>query len=114
MRRAGILVVLTLPILGLASGPAVARPARDTTVNCGTVKVRPYGATRSYLYSVRIENGRPGCTWAESAMRAFLVAGVSPRGWFCARGHSSQHQVWAVACADAAGRQITAFVPQPA
>ena len=87
---------------------AVARPA-DAVVRCGTVSVREFGVPQPVVYRVRIVTGRVSCRTARRVLATFLQRDVSPRGWFCARGHASQSQRWAAACGTRAGATVRAY-----
>ena len=98
------MVVLALP----AGRADAARLGRDS-VTCRTVLIKDQG--KPYAYSVRIDKGKVTCLKARTVLRTYLAQSVSPRGWFCVRGHASQHQKWAASCANAAGANIKAFGP---
>jgi hypothetical protein len=87
---------------------SVARPA-DAVVRCGTVSVRELGVSQPVVYRVRIVTGRVSCRTARRVLSIFLQKSVSPRGWFCARGHASQSQRWAAACGTRAGATVRAY-----
>jgi len=48
---------------------------------------------------------------ARRVLKVFLTKDVSARGWFCVRGHASQNQPWAAACASRAGAIVRAYGP---
>jgi hypothetical protein len=87
----------------LAALAASARPAQ-AVVRCGTISV-------PQVYRVRIVKGRATCRTARHVLKVFLAKDVSPRGWFCARGHTSQNQAWAAACGSHAGAIVRAYGP---
>jgi hypothetical protein len=84
--------------LPLRPGPAGA------VVRCGTISV-------PQVYRVRIVKGAISCRTARRVLKVFLTKDVSPRGWFCARGHASQNQAWAAACGSRAGAIVRAYGP---
>jgi hypothetical protein len=94
----------SLVALGAAS------PARPV-VRCGTVSVHEYGVSGPVVYRVRIVTGRVSCRTARRVLGVFLGKDVSPRGWYCARGHASQSQAWAAACGTRAGALVRAYGP---
>jgi hypothetical protein len=61
------------------------------------------------VYRVRIVTGRVLCRTARRVLTTFLQKEVSPRGWFCGRGHASQSQKWAAACGTRAGALVRAY-----
>jgi hypothetical protein len=85
---------LALVLFALTVAPAAAQPATPSRA-CGHITVRLAG--NDYSYRIVLESGRATCTTARSTLRTFIVRSVSPRGWFCARGHSADR--WAAACA---------------
>ena len=101
-------------VLAVAAAAAVvvalssARPA-GAVVRCGTVSVREFGVPQPVVYRVRIVTGRVSCRTARRMLGFFLQKNVSPRGWFCARGHASQNQKWAAACGTHAGANVRAY-----
>jgi hypothetical protein len=96
-------VVLVLAAVVLAGLAASARPA-GAVVRCGTISV-------PQVYRVRIAKGPATCRTARRVLKVFLTKDVSPRGWFCARGHASQRQAWAAACGSRAGAIVRAYGP---
>jgi hypothetical protein len=103
-------------LAALAAAAALSVPAADATApaasavrTCRVVAVVDQG--KRYGYSIRIDRGSITCLRARSVMHTFLARDVSPRGWFCVRGHASQHQKWAAQCANEAGAAIKAFGP---
>jgi hypothetical protein len=103
--RTGFAVAVV--VLGLA---AAARPA-GAVVRCGTISVPEYGSSKQLVYRVRIVKGPATCRTARRVLKVFLTKDVSPRGWFCARGHASQNQAWAAACGTRAGAITRAYGP---
>ena len=93
-------VLAALVLAGLAVS---ARPA-GAVVRCGTISV-------PRVYRVRIVEGPATCRTARRVVKIFLTKHVSPRGWFCARGHASQSQPWAAACGSRAGAVVRAYGP---
>ena len=91
---------VVLVVAGLA---ASARPA-GAVVRCGTISV-------PQVYRVRIAKRPATCRTARRVLKVFLTKDVSPRGWFCARGHASQNQPWAAACGSRAGAIVRAYGP---
>src|SRR3954469_8813105 len=91
--------------------PAPGAPAAAPTAVriCHVVTVVDQG--KLHGYSVRIDKGKVTCARARTVLHTFLAKPVSPRGWFCARGHASQDQKWAAQCANQAGAVIKAFGP---
>jgi hypothetical protein len=96
-------VVFVVVAVALAALAAAARPA-GAVVRCGTISVPE-------AYRVRIVKGPATCRTARRVLKVFLTKDVSPRGWFCARGHASQSQVWAAACGSRAGAILRARGP---
>ncbi|SRR6266516_1401944 len=87
-------LALALVVAALLATPAAARqsvPARA----CGQITVRLGG--NDFNYRIVLESGHATCTTARSTLRTFIVRSVTPRGWFCARGHSADK--WAATCA---------------
>ena len=102
-------VVLVVAVAAaVAAALSSARPA-GAVVRCGTVSVREFGVTQPVVYRVRIVTGRVSCRTARRVLTVFLQKDVSPRGWFCARGHASQSQRWAAACGTRAGAVVRAY-----
>ena len=99
------LVVLAVAVP--AAGASAAAPAKPRI--CRIVTVMDQG--KRYGYSVRIDSGKVTCTRARTVMHTVLAKNVSPRGWFCVRGHASQNQKWAAQCANQAGSSVKAFGP---
>jgi len=98
MRRfAFILLVLALA----ATAPAAARRTTASRA-CGQITVRLGG--NDFSYRIVLESGRATCTTARSTLRTFIVRSVTPRGWFCARGHSADK--WAAACSRLSPRAV--------
>jgi hypothetical protein len=91
---------LGLTILALAGGAAGVAQAGPVGHSCGVV---------AGSYTVRIVAGDVTCAAARSALRRFLAGGTQARGWICFRGHASQHQAWAAACATAGGALVRAY-----
>ena len=96
-------VVLVLAAVVLATLAATARPA-GAIIRCGTVSAPE-------VYRVRVVKGPATCRTARRVLKIFLTKHVSPRGWFCARGHASQNQAWAAACGSRAGAIVRAYSP---
>ena len=94
----------------LAAVVATARPAA-AVVRCGTISVRDYGVSQPVVYRVRIVKGRVSCRTARRVLTFFVAKDVSPRGWFCVRGHASQNQSWAAGCGTRAGAIVRAYGP---
>ena len=103
-------VVLVVAALVLAALAAAARPA-GAVVRCGAVSVPEYGSSKQLVYRVRIVKGPATCRTARRVLEVFMTKGVSPRGWFCARGHASQNQAWAAGCGSRAGAIVRAYGP---
>jgi hypothetical protein len=102
---------VVLVVAATAAAAAVlsaARPA-GAVVRCGTVSVREFGVPNPVVYRVRIVTGRVSCRTARRVLTVFLRKDVSPRGWFCARGHASQSQRWAAACGTRAGANVRGY-----
>jgi hypothetical protein len=103
---AAALGALTVAVAGMLATP----PAASSAIKaCGHVSFTQRGKT--YAYSVRRDKGLTTCIRARTVMRAFLITAASPRGWFCVRGHASQHQRWAATCAAGGGAIVRAFGP---
>jgi len=103
-------VVFVLAAVVLAALAVAARPA-GAVVRCGTVSVPEYGSSKQLVYRVRIVKGPATCRTARRVLKVFMTKDVSPRDWFCARGHASQNQVWAAACGSRAGATVRAYGP---
>ena len=105
-------VRLFLAVAAAASLAALgtASPARPV-VRCGTVSVHEYGVRQTLVYRVRIVTGGVSCRTARRVLGVFMAKDVSPRGWYCARGHASQSQAWAAACGTRAGALVRAYGP---
>jgi hypothetical protein len=103
--RVALVVAAAAAIVGVLS---TARPA-GAVVRCGTVSVRKYGVPQPVVYGVRIASGRISCRTARRVLGVFLQKSVSPRGWFCTRGHASQSHKWAAACGTRAGALVRAY-----
>ena len=103
-------VVLVVAAVVLAALVAAVRPA-SAVVRCGTVSVPEYGSSKQLVYRVRIVKGPATCRMARRVLKVFMAKDVSPRGWFCARGHASQNQAWAAACGSRAGAIVRAYGP---
>lgn len=103
-------VVFVLVVVVLAAFAAAARPA-GTVVRCGTISVPEYGSSKQLVYRVRIAKGPATCRTARRVLKVFMTKDVSPRGWFCARGHASQNQAWAAACGTRSGAIVRAYGP---
>src|SRR5690242_10838501 len=89
-----VAVLAVLLVAGVAARAAAADASAPTKVRaCGVVTVTDQ--TKRYGYSVRIDKGKVTCARARAVMHTFLAKDVSPRGWFCVRGHASQNQKWA-------------------
>ena len=73
-------------------------------MRCGTISVPA-------PYRVRIVKGPTTSRTARRVLKVFLTKTVSPRGWFCVRGHASQNQAWAAACGTRAGAVVRAYGP---
>jgi hypothetical protein len=101
IRRVRLALALVLVVVGLAG---TLRPA-GAVVRCGTV------SANQQTYRVRIVKGAISCRTARRVLRVFMTKDVSPRGWFCARGHASQNQAWAAACGTRAGALARAYGP---
>jgi hypothetical protein len=96
-------VALVFAAVVLAGLAASARPAA-AVVRCGTISV-------PQVYRVRIVKGPATCRTARRVLKVFMTKDVPARGWFCARGHASQNQAWAAACASRAGAIVRAYGP---
>jgi hypothetical protein len=96
-------VVLAVAVVALAVLAAAARPA-EAVVRCGAISVPE-------VYRVRIVKGPATCRTARRVLKVFLTKDVSPRGWFCTRGHASQNQKWAAACGTRTGAIVRAYGP---
>jgi hypothetical protein len=96
-------VTFVVAVVVLASLAAGAKPA-GAVVRCGTISVPE-------VYRVRIVKGPATCRTARRVLRVFMTKDVSPRGWFCARGHASQNQASAAACGSRAGAIVRAYGP---
>jgi hypothetical protein len=81
---------VALVLFALTAAPAAAQPATPSRA-CDRITVRLAG--NDYSYRIVLESGHA----TRSTLRTFIVRSVSPRGWFCARGHSADR--WAAACA---------------
>jgi hypothetical protein len=103
------LVLLAAAVVLVALAGSV-RPA-SAVVRCGTVSVPEYGSTTQLVYRVRIVKGAVSCRTARRVLKTFMTKDVSPRGWFCARGHASQNQAWAATCGTRAGATARAYGP---
>jgi hypothetical protein len=103
--------LLLLATALLAAAVLAVAPSTGATVRCGRISITPYGSNRQLAYAVRLVAGRVSCTTARRVMRTFLAKSVSPRGWFCVRGHASQGQKWAASCGTAAGADVKAYGP---
>jgi hypothetical protein len=101
-------VLLVAAAAAVVAALSSAGPA-GAVVRCGTVSVREYGVPQPVVYRVRIVAGRVSCRTARRVLTVFLQKDVSPRGWFCARGHASQNQKWAAACGTRAGATVRAY-----
>jgi hypothetical protein len=98
--RAACLVCVAV---ALAAGAATGRAAPASKA-CGRV------AVGSAAYRVRIVSGKVSCATARRVLTIFLRRQVSPRGWFCVRGHRSQNQTWAASCGTPVA-EVRAFRP---
>jgi hypothetical protein len=96
-------VVFVTAVVTLAALAGALRPAA-AVVRCGTISVPE-------VYRVRIVTGAISCRTARRVVKVFMTKDVSPRGWFCARGHASQNQSWAAACGTRAGAVVRAYGP---
>jgi hypothetical protein len=103
--------LLLLAASVLATSALLLAPNARTAVACGRISITPLGSARQLAYSVKIVKGNLSCRTARGVMRAFLARTTTPRGWFCARGHASQAQTWAAACATGAGADVKAYGP---
>jgi hypothetical protein len=101
-----VLVVATAVVAVVAL--SIPRPG-GAVVRCGAVSVREFGVPKPVVYRIRIVTGRVSCRTARRVLTTFLQKDVSPRGWFCARGHASQSQRWAAACGTRAGATVRAY-----
>jgi hypothetical protein len=101
------LAIAVVVLVALAAG---ARPA-GAIVRCGTISVPEYGSTKQLVYRVRVVKGPATCRTARRVLKVFMTKDVSPRGWFCARGHASQNQAWAAAGGSRAGATVRAYGP---
>ena len=101
-------VLIVAAAAAVAAVLSTARPA-GAVIRCGTVSVRELGVPQPVVYRVRIVTGRVSCRTARRVLGLFLQKSVSPRGWFCARGHASQNQKWAAACGTRAGALVRAY-----
>jgi hypothetical protein len=97
----GCLLVL-IGSLFLTSGSATARPLAGRTAACGSITARLGG--NDYSYRIRIVSGTASCVTARSVLRGFIARSVTPRRWFCSRGHS--RDAWAASCARSAPRAL--------
>ena len=95
-----IALLLAVASLLLFAGEAAARPPAKA---CGTVTARLGG--NDFTYRVRVVSGRVTCRNARLVLRGFIAKAVTPRGWFCARGHSKD--AWAASCARTAAPRAT-------
>jgi hypothetical protein len=102
---------LLLLAAGVVASALLTAPSTGAAVGCGRISITPYGSSRQLAYSVRIVSGRVSCTTARRVLRSFMAKGSFPRGWFCARGHTSQGQKWAASCETAAGASVKAYGP---
>jgi hypothetical protein len=102
-------VVLVVPAAAAVAAVLAAAPSAGAVVRCGTVSLREFGVPQPVAYRVRIVTGRVSCRTARRVLTVFLQKDVSPRGWFCARGHASQSQRWAAACGTRAGAVVRAY-----
>jgi hypothetical protein len=100
------MVVVSVVMLAALSGGV--RPS-GAVVRCGTVSVQAYGVAQPVVYRIRIVTGRVSCRTARRVLTTFLAKDISPKGWFCARGHASQSQKWAAACGTRAGATVRAY-----
>ena len=94
-------LALALVAAALLAAPAAAQrtaPARA----CGRITVLLGG--NDFSYRIVLESGHATCTSARFTLRTFIVRSVTPRGWFCARGHSADK--WAAACARKSPRAL--------
>jgi hypothetical protein len=89
--------------VALAAGAAAVWAAPASRV-CGRITVG------SVAYRVRVVTGKVTCVTARRVMTTFLRRNVSPRGWFCVRGHRSQNQAWAASCGTPVA-EVRAFGP---
>ena len=96
-------VAFVLAVVVLAGVGAAARSA-GAVVRCGSISVPE-------VYRVRIVKGPATCRTARRVLKVFMTKDVSPRGWFCARGHASQNQAWAAACGSRSGAIVRAYGP---
>jgi NADH:ubiquinone oxidoreductase subunit B-like Fe-S oxidoreductase len=103
--------LLLLAASVLAASALLVAPSTGAAVGCGRISITPFGSTRQLAYSVKIVAGNVSCRTARRVMRTFLAKSASPRGWVCARGHASQAQKWAAACATTAGADVKAYGP---
>jgi hypothetical protein len=92
-----VLFFAAVVLVGLAASARLA----GAVVRCGTISV-------PRVYLVRIVKGLATCRTARRVLEVFMTKDVSPRGWFCARGHASQNQAWAAACGSRAGAIVRA------
>lgn len=100
MRTLAVLALCALPLL-LAAG-AAGRPSAQSAKACGSITVRLGG--NDFSYRVKVVSERMACTTARSTMRGFIARKVTPRGWFCTRGHSQD--AWAASCARLSPRAL--------
>jgi hypothetical protein len=103
-------IAFVVAVVVLAALAVLAQPAR-AIVRCGTISVPEYGSTKQLAYRVRVVKGPATCRTARRVLKIFMTRDVSPRGWFCARGHASQNQAWAAACGSRAGAIVRAYGP---
>ena len=94
-RRHVFAVLVVAASLLLPAATASARPVRDGAVACGSITARLGG--NDFSYRVRVVSGRVTCRNARLVLRGFIAHRVTPRGWFCTRGHS--RDPWAASCA---------------
>ena len=104
--RAVAALAAALLVLPAAAAGAPAAAGHAGAVRCGRISYNTKKTT--LVYTVRIDRGTIGCGPAKTMLRKYLARGKMPSGWFCVRGHASQSQPWAAACA-ATGQNVKAF-----
>ena len=102
------IAALVLPA-AVAHATATTGPASAASKTCRRISLKTDARNRAY--SIRIDQGTVTCASAKRVrLRRFLTKSVPPRGWLCFRGHASQHQSWAAACATPNGASVKAFL----
>jgi hypothetical protein len=92
-----------MSVLAYAVGLLVAASApagrTEATRSCGAITG----------YRVVVVSGNTSCARARQLLRSYISTAKPPGGWGCFRGHASQGQAWAAACANAQGALIRAY-----